>query len=256
MSDPVATGAAADAADMKVDSSIKLFVGNLAFTTTSESLGTEFSSVGDLASCDVIFRVNGKRTRSLGYGFVSYATRAEADEAVAKYNQKEFEGRQLNVEVALERKELKEKREKRPPRERKTKAVPKAEGDTPSAEEDAAATNESAAKPKKKRGKKRAPVERAESATLVFVANLPFDMTDSELATLFVDYKTTSCNIVTRYNGRSMGYGFVNLESHEEQLRAIAGVHGVMTKDREIAVKAALDKLAVKPNEEATAATE
>ena len=65
---------------------LQLFVGNLAYKTTTESLQAEFSSVGELLTCDVIVRLAGQRTRSLGYGFISYKTQEEADAAVAKYN--------------------------------------------------------------------------------------------------------------------------------------------------------------------------
>jgi len=236
MSEQEATGAAGEE---PVGTSIKLFVGNLAYKTTTESLQAEFSSVGTLVSCDVIMRLTNKRTPSLGYGFVAYATQAEADAAVAKYNLKEFEGRELIVEVARVRKP-KEKRAKKEPSEPKEAA--------------ASAPPQARKSRERKRRPKRAPVERAESQTLVFVANLPFDVDDAQLAALFADYKTTSCNLVKRHNGNSMGYGFVDLESHEEQQRAIAGLTGVESKGRELVVKVALDKLAAKPQESGEAA--
>lgn len=87
-----------------------VFVGNLSFATTTEELANLFSAVGKvygspstliITSCsrriatDIVRRGN----RSLGYGFVTFATQAEAQQAAVLMNKKELRGRVINVEL-------------------------------------------------------------------------------------------------------------------------------------------------------------
>jgi cold-inducible RNA-binding protein len=79
----------------------KIFVGNLSFDTTSAELESLFSEVGHCDSASVITdRATG---RSRGFGFVEMSSAAEAQEAIAKLNGRELQGRTLNVSEAKER---------------------------------------------------------------------------------------------------------------------------------------------------------
>lgn len=76
----------------------KLFVGNLPYSTTNESLEQFFSQYGEVLSAAVIMdRATG---RSKGFGFVEMAQDAEADTAIGQTNGAEFEGRKLTVSEA------------------------------------------------------------------------------------------------------------------------------------------------------------
>ena len=76
----------------------KLFVGNLPYTTTNETLGEFFAQYGEVLSAAVIMdRATG---RSKGFGFVEMTNDAEADTAIAKGDGAEFEGRRLTVSEA------------------------------------------------------------------------------------------------------------------------------------------------------------
>jgi len=90
-----ATGAANAAVTFKV------FAGNLSFKTREEELKQAFSAAGNVISANIITR----GPRSLGYGFVEFATEAEAKKAVTLLNKKELDGRDINVEVAKTRDE-------------------------------------------------------------------------------------------------------------------------------------------------------
>jgi len=79
----------------------KVFVGNLAFATTTETLKTEFSAAGEVLNANIITR----GPRSLGYGFVELASLEAADKAVTLLHHKELDGRTINVEVARPRAE-------------------------------------------------------------------------------------------------------------------------------------------------------
>ena len=76
----------------------KLYVGGLSYSTTSESLRQYFAQCGNVESATVITdRFSGQ---SRGFGFVEMATEAEAQAAIAKLNDQQFEGRRLTVNVA------------------------------------------------------------------------------------------------------------------------------------------------------------
>ena len=76
----------------------KLFIGGLAFSTSSERLRDLFGQVGGVESAAVVMDRDTGRSR--GFGFVEMATAEEADAAVKKYNGQEVDGRTLKVELA------------------------------------------------------------------------------------------------------------------------------------------------------------
>lgn len=76
----------------------RLFVGNLAYTTTSAQLEELFSQVGKITSLNLITdKFSGQ---SKGFAFVEFTTDAEADEAVKKFNNFETDGRKMVVNEA------------------------------------------------------------------------------------------------------------------------------------------------------------
>ncbi|KAG5341830.1 hypothetical protein E4T56_gene18139 [Termitomyces sp. T112] len=84
------------------------------------------------------------------------------------------------------------------------------------------------------------------SKTMLFVANLGFNIDDAGLSTLFTDAGITvnSARIVRRRWGqprKSKGYGFVDVGSEEEQRKAIAALEGKEVGGRPIAVKVAVN---------------
>ncbi len=79
----------------------KLFVGNLAFTTTSEELGTLFAQAGTVASAEVIMdRATG---RSRGFAFVQMSNDAEAEKAISMFNGYSLNNREIKVNLARPR---------------------------------------------------------------------------------------------------------------------------------------------------------
>jgi len=84
------------------------------------------------------------------------------------------------------------------------------------------------------------------SKTMLFVANLGFNIDDAGLAALFTDagIAVTSARIVRRRWGqprKSKGYGFVDVGSEDEQNKAIAALEGKEIGGRIIAVKIAVN---------------
>jgi len=81
--------------------STKLYVGNLAFQTTSEELQALFSQAGTVESASVVEdRMTG---RSRGFAFVEMSTPEEAASAIEQLNGKEVGGRALKVNEAKPR---------------------------------------------------------------------------------------------------------------------------------------------------------
>ena len=81
----------------------KLFVGNLPWGITNDSLRELFASVGEVVEAMVITdRMSG---RSKGFGFVTFATEEAAQAAIQQLNEKEVEGRKIIVNVARPKEE-------------------------------------------------------------------------------------------------------------------------------------------------------
>jgi RNA recognition motif-containing protein len=77
----------------------KLYVGNLSFDTTEESLRSLFSGHGAVESARLVMDRDTGRPR--GFGFVEMSN-ADASRAMQALNGKEFEGRSLKVNEAQE----------------------------------------------------------------------------------------------------------------------------------------------------------
>ncbi|THH17618.1 hypothetical protein EW146_g3218 [Bondarzewia mesenterica] len=93
------------------------------------------------------------------------------------------------------------------------------------------------------------------SKTVLFVANLGFNIDDAGLAALFTDagIKVNSARIVRRRWGRprkSKGYGFVDVGDEEEQKKAIETLEGKDVGGRPIAVKIAVNPQTEEEEEE------
>jgi cold-inducible RNA-binding protein len=81
--------------------STKLYVGNLAFQTTSQDLQQLFAQAGTVESANVI--EDRDTGRSKGFAFVEMSTQEEAASAIEQFNGKEVAGRMLKVNEARPR---------------------------------------------------------------------------------------------------------------------------------------------------------
>lgn len=80
---------------------MKLYVGNLSYDTTDESLRAAFEAIGPVESADVITdRYSG---RSRGFGFVQMVNNADAQKAIEALNDKPLDGRNITVAEARPR---------------------------------------------------------------------------------------------------------------------------------------------------------
>jgi len=77
---------------------IKLFVGGLSFSTSTERLREAFAAVGAVESAAVV--TDRDTGRSRGFGFVEMATPEEAEQAISRLNGTNLDGRTIQVEKA------------------------------------------------------------------------------------------------------------------------------------------------------------
>jgi RNA recognition motif-containing protein len=169
---------------------------------------------------------------------------AKADDAVAAA---------LGSDEAAKPKK-KKKKTIRKPRSKTEGEAPNGTATAPAGESDAAVTDGTTKKaPRVRKPRAPRPARPAgedpvgePSKTMLFVANLGFNVDDAGLAALFTDagIQVNSARIVLRRWGRprkSKGYGFVDVGNEEEQNKAIAALEGKEIGGRAIAVKVAVN---------------
>lgn len=80
---------------------MNIYVGNLPWSTTEESLRATFEEFGEVDSAKVI--TDRETGRSRGFGFVEMPDDGAAQAAIEALNDKEFDGRNLRVNEARPR---------------------------------------------------------------------------------------------------------------------------------------------------------
>jgi len=85
----------------------RLYVGNLSYSSTEDSLEALFAQAGTVVKCELM--LDKFTSRSRGFAFVEMGTHEEAEKAVEMFNEQDLDGRNLRVNIARPR-------EERPPR--------------------------------------------------------------------------------------------------------------------------------------------
>jgi cold-inducible RNA-binding protein len=80
---------------------VRLFVGNLSYSTTEADLRAYFGTVA--APSQVVLPVDRETGRPRGFAFVEFQDRANAEQAIQKFNGQVFNGRPLAVSEARAR---------------------------------------------------------------------------------------------------------------------------------------------------------
>ena len=80
---------------------MKLYVGNLPFSTGNSELEQLFSGVGTVESATVV--EDRETGRSRGFGFVEMSSAEDGNKAISELDGSDFEGRQLKVNEAKPR---------------------------------------------------------------------------------------------------------------------------------------------------------
>jgi cold-inducible RNA-binding protein len=77
---------------------VKIYVGNLSYSVTSEDLRAAFEEFGTVDSAEVVMDRN--TNRSKGFGFAELSNEDEAKTAISTLNGKDMDGRSVNVSMA------------------------------------------------------------------------------------------------------------------------------------------------------------
>ena len=80
---------------------VRLFVGNLPYDITEAELRAHFSEVGAVSY--VSLPTDRETGRQRGFAFIEFSDRAQAEEAIRRFNNQAFKGRPLAVSEARER---------------------------------------------------------------------------------------------------------------------------------------------------------
>ena len=81
--------------------SMKLYVGNLSFDTTTQNLEEIFGAIGTVDSANII--EDRETGRSRGFAFVEMSSKEEGQNAISQLDGKEIDGRSLKVNEAKPR---------------------------------------------------------------------------------------------------------------------------------------------------------
>jgi len=159
---------------------VKLYIGNLDYASDEQRLRDEFSQFGTIS--DVFLPKERDSGRVRGFGFVTFTTRAAAEEAIAKLDQTQLDGRTIRVNESRPR------------------------GEGPSGGRGGAG------------GGAGFNTSRAEVVKL-YVGNLSYDTNEDSLRGLFEQYgEVTDCFLPTdRDSGRPRGFAFVSMKAREAE---------------------------------------
>jgi len=177
----------------------------------------------------------------------SKAVPGEVSEAEANGDAPKTDAAALETDEAAKPKKKKKKAAKKPKAKEEDGAAAPADADAvppdPATKKAPRARKPRAPRPPRPAGED--PVGE-QSKTMLFVANLGFNIDDAGLSALFTDagIHVVSARIVRRRWGqprKSKGYGFVDVGSDEEQKKAIEALQGKDVSGRAIAVKIAVN---------------
>lgn len=104
-----------DDLDMSTPTSATLFVRNLNFTTTSTRLAEAFKPLSGFLSAKVKTRTDAKRpgeVLSMGFGFVEFRTKSQAEAAITAMNGRMVEGHEIIVQASQKSIDAAEERRK------------------------------------------------------------------------------------------------------------------------------------------------
>ncbi|CAN8321262.1 unnamed protein product [Cochlearia groenlandica] len=266
----VAAVSGVDAAAAAVQGTTSLYVGDLDQTVTDAQLFEAFAQVGQVISVRVCRDMTTRR--SLGYGYVNYATPQDASRAMNDLNFMAINGRPIRVMNSVRDPSLRKSGVGNIFIKNLDKAIDhKALHETFSAFGAILSCKVAVDHSGQSKGYGFVQYETGESAQRaieqlngmllndkqvyvgpfvhkqqrdpsgekvrfnnVYVKNLSETMTDEELNKVFGEFgSTTSCVIMRDGEGKSKGFGFVNFENSEDAAKAVEALNGKSFDDKE-----------------------
>lgn len=182
-----------------------------------------------------------KHDRSMGYGFVTFASEDEARKAVDMMNKQELDGRVVNIELADDsrksssgpRSSTRGRRGARRGNSRGSFSGPRTDRRSSfSGSAEAKSGNGSESRDSLPAGEK--------STTSLFIGNMPWKFDEEAIKNLFTGLSVANVRVIRRYNGLSKGFGFVEFVSHEDQQKALKNFSDVEIEGRKLLVRVAV----------------
>ena len=251
---------------LKLSTPSRVIVRNLSFKITEELLQEEMSKFGKVSEVSI---ARNKENKMLGYAFVAFVNKFEANKAIQRLNGKELLERKVAVDWAVPKEEYQNSLKKNQPKEEEADedaededaADPEEEGDDE--EEDEAEAGESEDDPEddsmsvdlgsdeEKEGEeseehvKKDYNDIHEGRTL-FIGNLPFDTEKEDVQELFATFGDLRyVRFVYDYEkDRPKGIAFLQFTLREDADKCLASVDDTPLSigGREISVSRAIDK--------------
>ncbi|KCV69016.1 hypothetical protein H696_04436 [Fonticula alba] len=187
-----AAAAAATAASTVGDSEgCTVFVKNLNFSTTDETLHTVFAAVGPLRSAQTTKKTTRSGEKlSMGFGFVEFVHASDASKAIQNLQGTTLDGHSLQLKLS----------------HRKSGAG------------DGAESRKSARRPD-------APAGSGTPSNKLVIRNVPFQATRQELRQLFIPHGTIrSLRLPRKFDGNHRGFAFIEFATESEAAAARAAV--------------------------------
>ena len=218
-------------------SSSTIYVSNLPFDLTDDALAEVFRSKGHNPKSARIARRRDERSK--GFGFVEFQNQEQQLAALKAVDQITLGDRVVSAKVALKDSETREAGKEGGGGGRgggNNNNANEGGDDAPKRKRNRKRTEKGGDDEHKEENKERKP--KKESATLVYVSNLSFDVDDAALAKLFEGISIKSAHVAVRRNGKSKGFGFVDCSSTADQKKALAK-NGVELAGRTLVVEVA-----------------
>ncbi|KAI5960460.1 uncharacterized protein KGF55_004753 [Candida pseudojiufengensis] len=240
----------------------RIYVGNVDYKATEEELKDLFKDL-KVTEVEIPSKENtrGDKTfkRRLGFAFVQFETKEDADKAIADLNGQKFQRRNIFIKKAVPPPTEEEKKVKIEAYKAKKEEIQKAKELKKEANKKNDSTNaESTTKPKVPEGEK--------SKDTIFITNLDYKVNVKALNNTFKDLKPKWIHVPTRRfqnkkypNGKfrrplNKGIAFIKFPNEEVQKQAIEEFNGKEINGRELIIDIAVDsKVPTKEEQEAEA---
>lgn len=179
-------------------------IGNLSFSTTEESLANHFHAAGKVVKATIILRKSKDKEVSSGRGIVEFSDAAGVTKAQTLH-ESELDGRKITVQGGK--------------REEATSAAP-------------------ASVPKAAKVPGGPAPDKVASPTKVYVTNLSWETSDSDLETYFSRIGAVKSAVVKKSkSGRSFGQGIVEFASESDAAEAIDRLNNTELDGRGITIR-------------------
>lgn len=173
--------------------STTVFVKNLNFSTTAETIRKVFEAIGPVRTATIARKREGGKSDgkwlSMGYGFVEYKNAGDCEKAIKSLQSKQVDGH--NIQLKLSNKKNSEE-------------------------------NSSAGKRKRDEGAKKV-------STKIIVKNLAFEATAKDIRELFSTFgQIKRCRVPRKFDGSHRGFAFVDfvtLQEAQNAFEALSGSH-------------------------------